>query len=277
MTIQGEEDGWRICATCGVENDTDEQTCAICDDDRQYLPPGGQRWTSLAERAAEGCHVEITELEPDLYALHASPKADIGQTALLVRTPGGNLLWEVPGHLDDAAVEAVAELGGVAAIMASHPHMYGLQLEWARAFGAVVHVAEADRRWVRREGPEISAWTEPFEVLPGIRAVQTGGHFPGSTVALWEAGAEGRGVLLSGDTCKAVPDTGWVSFMRSFPNLIPLSPAVVERVSGAITALSFDRLYDNFGLQVPSGAREAVVRSTERYVAWVRGDFDSLT
>ncbi|WP_431473582.1 hypothetical protein [Ornithinimicrobium sp. W1665] len=164
-------------------------------------------------------------------------------------------------------------------MMASHPHMYGCQLEWARAFGATVHVAEADRDWVRRWGDhgEIVTWSEPFDVLPGIRVLQPGGHFPGSSVAVWAAGAEGRGVLLSGDTCKAVPDAGWVSFMRSFPNLLPLSAAVVTRVADTLAGLSFDRLYDNFGMQVPADARSVVDRSAQRYAAWVRGDHDDLT
>ncbi|WP_131104782.1 MBL fold metallo-hydrolase [Ornithinimicrobium sufpigmenti] len=270
---------WTLCATCGVENDTGEQVCAICDDERQWVPAGGQRWSTLADRASDGCRIEITEREPGCWALHADPKVDIGQTALLVRTEAGNLLWDVPGFIDDDAVSRVRELGGVAAVLASHPHMYGCQLEWARAFGAPVYVAEADRSWVRRWGEpgEIVTWSAPFDVLPGIRALQPGGHFPGSTVAVWEAGAEGRGVLLSGDTCGAVPDQGWVTFMRSYPNSIPLSAAVVTRVAGTIAELDFGRLYDNFGRQVPSDARAAVLRSAERYAAWVRGDYDHLT
>ena len=270
-------ESWRSCATCGVENDLDDQTCAISADERQYLPPGGQRWTSLVERAGEGCRIEITELEPDLYGLTARPKADIGQTALLVRTPGGNLLWDVPGYLDAAAVVAVQRLGGVAAIMASHPHMYGVQLEWARGFGAPVWIAARDREWVRRDGPELRTWSDPFEVLPGIRASQPGGHFPGSAVALWAAGAEGRGVLLSGDTIAAVPAAGWVTFLRSYPNKIPLSAAVVERVAGAVAGYRVDRLYDNFNGVVRSDAAAAVQRSAARYAAWVRGEHDADT
>jgi hypothetical protein len=268
---------WRSCATCGVENDLDQDLCAICADERQYLPPGGQRWTTSAERATEGCHVEISEREPDLFGLTASPKADIGQTALLVRTPGGNLLWDVPGFVDEAAIAAVSALGGVSAIMASHPHMYGAQLEWARAFGAPVWVSAKDRHWVRREGPELRAWSDPFEVVPGIRASQPGGHFPGSAVALWTAGADGRGVLLSGDTIAAVPAAGWVTFLRSYPNKIPLSAAVVGRVSAAVAELNFDRLYDNFNGIVDTCAQAAVARSAERYISWVRGDHDADT
>lgn len=267
-------ESWRSCATCGVENELDDEVCAICADERQYLPPGGQRWTTSDERAAEGCEIEIGGLEPDLFGLTARPKADIGQTALLVRTPAGNLLWDVPGYLDEEAVTAVEELGGVAAIMASHPHMYGAQLQWARAFGATVWVSEGDRKWVRREGAEIRTWTEPFEVLPGILAVQLGGHFPGSAVAQWSAGASGRGVLLTGDTIAAVPAAGWVSFQRSYPNRIPLSAAVVERVSSAALGLRFDRLYDNFGGIVADSAAAAVERSAARYASWVRGDHD---
>ncbi len=268
---------WRSCTTCGVENDLDDDLCRICADERQYLPAGGQRWSTSTERADEGCHIEIEELEPDLYGLTAHPKADIGQTALLVRTSGGNLLWDVPGYLDDEAVVAVRNLGGVAAIMASHPHMYGAQLEWARAFGAPVWIAEKDRRWVRREGPELRTWSEPFEVLPGIHASQPGGHFPGSAVALWTAGAEGRGVLVTGDTISVVPAQGWVTFLRSYPNKIPLSAAVVARVADAVTPLAFDRLYDNFHGVVLADANAAVRRSAQRYVSWVSGEHDADT
>lgn len=268
---------WTLCATCGVENDTGEETCAICADERQYVPPSGQSWSTLAERAAAGCRVEVGEVEPDLFTLRATPKVDIGQSSLLVRTPQGNLLWDVPGFVDDEAVTAVRALGGIAAVMASHPHMYGCQLEWARAFDAPVYVAEGDREWVRRWGPEIVTWSEPFEVVPGVRAWQPGGHFPGSTVVLWEAGADGRGVLLAGDTCKVVQAEGWVTFMRSYPNSIPLSPAVVTRVAASITQRPFDRLYDNFALRVAADARGAVRRSAERYAAWAGGDHDDRT
>ena len=161
--------------------------------------------------------------------------------------------------------------------MASHPHMYGAQLEWARAFGAPVWISVKDRGWVRREGPELRSWSEPFEVLPGVHASQPGGHFPGSAVALWVAGAEGRGVLLTGDTIAAVPAEGWVTFLRSYPNKIPLSAAVVGRVAAAATALPFDRLYDNFHGVVPADANAAVRRSAERYISWVSGEHDSDT
>jgi hypothetical protein len=166
----------------------------------------------------------------------------------------------------------------VAAIATSHPHMFGAQVAWSRALGGVpVWVCEPDLRWVARPDPVIRTWTGRHDVVPGVTLLQTGGHFPGSAVAHWAAGADGRGVLLSGDTVHANPDRTSTTILRSYPNRIPLSPAVVERVTRKVEELSFDRLYDNFDTVIDTDARAAVRRSADRYIAWVRGDFDHLT
>ena len=143
--------------------------------------------------------------------------------------------------------------------------------------GVPVLVAEADRRWVRRADPVVETWTGERELLPGVTLYTLGGHFPGSAVVHWESGAEGRGVLLAGDTVHVNPDRRTVAFLRSYVNRYPLSAAVVERIAGAATALDFDRLYDNTGGVLDAGARESVRRSAQRHAAWVRGDHDDLT
>lgn len=269
-----------ICGTCGVERSTGEEepaVCPICSDDRQYVRPSGQRWTTLEELAAEGHKGEVTEVESGLTGISIEPSVGIGQRALLVRTPAGNLLWDATGYVDDDLVERVSQLGGVAAVAASHPHMFGVQVAWSHRFGGVpVYVQALDREWVQREDPVVTAWEEEVEVLPGVRLVRIGGHFPGSAVAHF-VGADGRGVLLSGDTVACTPDERWVSFMRSFPNKIPLSATVVAKVAERVLRLDFDRLYDNFGGRVNSDAAAWVRRSADRYMAWVRGDFDHLT
>ncbi len=84
--------------------------------------------------------------------------------------------------------------------------------------------------------------------------IQPGGHFPGSAVVHWAAGAEGKGVILAGDTIFANPDRTSVSFMRSYPNRIPLSGAVVDRVAKALDVFAYDRLYGNFGASIPADA-----------------------
>ncbi len=269
---------WWICRTCAVEHAERPDVCAICADERQWVPATGQAWTTLAELAAAGERLVLEELEPDLFGLSSEPNVGIGQQAKIVRTPAGNLLWDPPGYVDDDAVARVRALGPVVAIAASHPHMFGVQVAWSRALGGVpVLVAEADAHWVARPDPVIETWTGEREVLPGVVLSQPGGHFPGSAVVHWAAGAGGRGVLLSGDTIFANPDRTSVSFMRSYPNRIPLSAAVVLRVAEHVARRPFERLYNNFEGVVPADAREVVLRSAQRHAAWVRGDFDHLT
>ncbi|GII99760.1 hypothetical protein CLV28_1108 [Sediminihabitans luteus] len=272
-----------ICRTCGVEHASRPEVCAICADERQWVPAEGQVWTTLDELAGEGMRVAVSELEPDLFALDTVPGpggggVGIGQRAKLVRTPAGMLLWDPLGFVDDDAVAAVRALGDVVAVAASHPHMFGVQVAWARALGDVpVLVAAPDMSWVQRPDLLVEAWSGDTEVLPGVTLTQPGGHFPGSAVAHWAAGADGRGVLLSGDTIMANPDRASVSFMRSYPNRIPLSAAVVERVTAHVERFAFDRLYNNFEGVIETDARAVVRRSADRHVAWVRGDHDDLT
>lgn len=267
-----------ICRTCGVEHAEAAGICAICADERQWVPATGQQWTTLDELETAGHRVHVREIEPDLFGITVEPKVGIGQQAHLVRTPAGNLLWDPTGYLDADAVRQVRELGEVAAIAASHPHMFGVQVEWSRALGGVpVLVAEADLDWVRRPDPAIEPWAGEREVVPGVWLVQWGGHFAGSAVAHWGPGAGGRGVLLCGDTIQSNPDRSSVTLMRSYPNRIPLSAPVVERIARAADDVAFDRLYDNFGGSIGADAGAVVRRSADRYAAWIRGDFDHLT
>jgi glyoxylase-like metal-dependent hydrolase (beta-lactamase superfamily II) len=270
-----------LCRSCGVEygrSASPPERCAICTDEREVWPSNGQAWTTLDELDDGNRRVVVDAVEPRLWGLSVEPTVGLGQRALLVQTDAGNLLWDVPGFINAAAVSEIRDLGGVAAIVASHPHMYGAQLEWSAAFGdAPVWTAAKDADWLGRREPAIRTWDAPFDVLPGIHLLQPGGHFPGSTVAWWTDTADGGNALLSGDTVMACPDQGWVTFMRSFPNAIPLSAAVVRRVADSVRDLHFDRLYDNFAGTVSRDASAAVQRSAERYIAWVSGANDHLT
>jgi glyoxylase-like metal-dependent hydrolase (beta-lactamase superfamily II) len=271
---------WWICATCAVEYPDTEQPpeiCPICSDERQYVRPSGQRWTTLAELEAAGHRGSLTEIERGLLGVDIAPSVGIGQRALLVQTPDGNLLWDPTGYVDDDLAAQVTAAGGIAAVAASHPHMFGVQVAWSDRFGgAPVYINAEDREWVQRDDPVVKEWREPIEVLPGVTLHRIGGHFPGSAVARI-AGRDGQGVLLSGDTVACTPDEHWVSFMRSFPNKLPLSAATVEKVADRVLALDFDRLYDNFAGRVVGDAHSWVRRSADRYIAWVRGAFDHLT
>jgi len=267
-----------ICETCAVEHAEPSGTCAICADERQWVPAGGQRWTTLDDLAASGRRATLRALEDDLFGITVEPKVGIGQQAHLVRTPAGTVLWDPTGYVDDGVVAQVRELGDVIAITSSHPHMFGVQVEWSRRLGdAPILVTEPNTEWVARPDPAIRSWQGSHELAPGLTLLQLGGHFEGSAVIHWAQGAGGRGVLLASDTIQTNPDRETVTFMRSFPNRIPLSPAVVRRLAGALEGLAFDRLYDNFGGMIDTDASGAVRRSADRYAAWAGGDHDELT
>jgi hypothetical protein len=263
-----------VCVTCGVQHagsDAPPERCAICSDERQYVGWGGQRWTTLDELRADH-HAVIRAEEPGLTGIGTEPAFAIGQRALLVETPGGNVLWDCITLLDDEIEGAVRERGGLAAIAISHPHYYSSMVEWSRAFDAPVYLHAADREWVMRPDDAIVFWEgDAHELEPGVTLLRLGGHFEGGTVLHWAAGQEGRGALLSGDIVQVVSDRRWVSFMRSYPNLIPLGAATVERMAAALEPYRFERIYGAwFDRVVAENAKAAVARSAERYVRALR-------
>lgn len=266
-----------ICVTCGVEHFESEQPperCPICEDPRQYVGWNGQRWTTMAEMKANGYRNEVREEAPGLTGIGIEPSFSIGQRALLVQTPGGNVLYDCISYLDDDTVERLNALGGVQAICFSHPHFYDSMVTWSRAFGnAPIYVPEADREHVMRPDPAIRYWDgAPLELAPGVTLIQCGGHFEGSAVLHWAGGADGRGALLVGDSITVVPDRRFVSFMTSYPNLIPLSASEVRAIVEAVEPYDFDRIYGGWWRRnVKSGGKEAVRASAQRYIAHITG------
>ena len=269
-----------ICATCAVEYPDSPQPperCPICSDERQYVRPTGQRWTTLADLEGRGHRGSVAEVEPGLLGIEIEPSVGIGQRALLVQTPGGNLLWDSTGYVDDDLVGAVSAAGGVAVIAASHPHMFGVQVEWSHRFqGAPVYVTEADQEWVQRNDPAVRLWDEPVEVLPGVTLHRIGGHSPVVRSRTWSA-PTGRACCSAATPSPARRTSTGCRSCAAIPNKLPMSAAVIEKVASRVLALEFDRLYDNFGGQVLADAQTWVRRSADRYIAWVRGDFDHLT
>ena len=265
-----------ICKTCGVQyapSDGPPPACVICDDERQYVPPQGQQWTTLDELRAEGRTNELREIEPGLTGIGTQPWFAIGQRALLAQTPAGNVLWDCISYIDDDTIARVRDLGGLVAIAASHPHFYGSMVEWSHAFdGAAIFVPRDDEQWITRPDPAIELWEGTRELSPGVTLVQTGGHFEGSAVLHWAAGADGKGALLTGDSIHVVQDRRYVTFMRSYPNQIPLPAPTVQRIVDAVQPFDFDRIYGGWWFTaIESDAKAAVVRSGRRYVEWVGG------
>jgi hypothetical protein len=265
-----------ICNTCGTQYAPTEKppaNCPICDDERQYVTPAGQSWTTLP--ALQGrCYNAWRELEPNLISIVTFPAFGIGQRAQLLRTPQGNILWDCIALIDRATIELINAMGGIKGIAISHPHYYTTMVEWSQAFGVPVHLHAADRKWAMRDDPGIQFWQgDTKELLPGVTLICAGGHYPGGTVLHWAAGAGGKGALLSGDIVQVVQDNKSVSFMWSFPNFIPLSGPRVEGVVKAIKPYPFERVHGAFmDRTIWSDGKGVVERSATRYLKIIRGD-----
>jgi hypothetical protein len=263
-----------ICATCGVQFTPSERPpehCPVCEDERQYVGWDGQRWTTLDE--LRSTHRNEMRDDLGLTGIGTSPSFAIGQRALLVRSPGGNVLWDCITLIDDATLSAVRALGGVRAIAISHPHYYSSLVEWSRALDAPVLLHAADRQWVMRPDDRIELWSGETRALwDGMTLINAGGHFAGGTVLHWRDGAGNRGALLTGDILQVAGDRRWVSFMYSFPNYVPLSAAQVDRIVSTVEPFEFDRIYGAWwDRNVASDGKGAVRRSADRYKKALRG------
>jgi len=257
-----------ICVTCGTqygESDEPPASCPICLDPRQYVPEGGQRWTTMAELHA-GHRTEVRE-DGELEGVGCEPGFAIGQRALLVPFGAQRLMWDCITLLDDAGADAVEARGGLAGIAISHPHYYSGMVEWAQRFECPIHLHADDAEWIMRPDPAVELWHgEYLDVGHGLTLVRCGGHFAGGTVLHWEGGANGRGALLSGDIVQVIPDRAHVGFMYSYPNLIPLPEASVRRIADVLEGFAFETIHGAWWDRlVRADGSGVVARSAARY------------
>ncbi|KAK9760374.1 hypothetical protein K7432_015676 [Basidiobolus ranarum] len=255
-----------MCVVCGTQfPSSTQEVCPICLDERQYVPVSGQKWTTLQELQATH-HNELIPFTNDerIYSIFSLPTFAIGQRGILIRTPKGNILWDCISLIDDDTVSTIQALGGLKAIAISHPHYYSSMVEWSKAFNDIpVYVHKADEEWIMNPDKRLSIWGgDSLDLLDGeVKVVRCGGHFDGSCVMNWE------NKLFVGDTIKVLPDRNFVSFMWSYPNLVPLAPAAINQIWEAVKPLKFDEMYSAWvGDDVFHNAREIVLKSAQRYV-----------
>ena len=264
-----------ICTTCGVQYEgsmNHPNSCLICNEERQYVNQNGQSWTTLESMRMGTYQNNIILEEEGLFSIKTTPKFGIGQTAYLIQMDGFNILWDCITLLDDQTIEAINLLGGIDAIALSHPHYYSSQIEWAEAFDVPIYIHEDDREWVVRNSDRIIFWSgETHELHKEIVLHRLGGHFKGGAVLEWKNGNNQKGILLTGDIIQVVADPNWVSFMYSYPNLIPLPASKVQDISNAVNELTFDRIYNAFHGVVKDNAKNVVRKSALRYIDALNG------
>ena len=271
-----------ICVHCGLqyaEQETVPPQCLNCSNERESMTHKPPQWTTLSQMTGKYRNV-FTPLGDGVTGICTAPAFGIGPEVFLIQSSAGNILWDCVAYVDQATLDQIKRAGALSAIVISHPHMFGSVVEWSRDLGNIpVFVHEDNRPWMPRPDPVIHWWRgESLAVNSALTAVRCGGHFPGSCVLHWPEGAGGLGALFTGDTILPVEDRRWVSFMYSYPNLIPISRRSVERIVNAISGLKFDRIYGGpmYGSCggrpiISTGAKDAVLRSAQRYIEHLEG------
>ncbi|KAL2821955.1 beta-lactamase-like protein [Aspergillus granulosus] len=297
-----------ICSTCGTQFPTSSNpaSCKICDDPRQYVPPTGQSWTTLRTLRTSQTPSYTNIFTPDpihkdaLISIHTEPRQAIGQRAYLCRTDikrasgSGtfNLLWDCITYIDDETIGKIKALGGIDAIVISHPHYYTTHLLWAEIFDCPVYLSAEDEEWVVVRGERQVFFPESELCFSGTRTwgsevigseqkegeaelvvIKTGGHFPGSTVLWWKK----LRTLLIADTIAVVPSARyWVdrppgtasfTFMWSYPNMIPLSADDVHVIWKAVKHTDFEITRGAFtGMDTDTDSKKRFLDSAKIFV-----------
>ena len=264
-----------ICLACGVQFGSQEPPpiCPVCADPRQFIRLSGQAWTTSHELSI-GRMNAFRQHCPGLIGIGTVPKFAIGQRALLLKTSSGNVLWDCISLLDDATQGIIRGLGGLSAIAISHPHYYAAMVDWAHAFRAPIYLHSSDKRWIMRHDPIVRLWTgDSLKLGDEVTLVRCGGHFAGGTVLYWRGGNEGKGAILAGDILQVAPDLKHVSFMRSYPNMIPLPTSAVEHILEALDGFEFESIYGAFfDRNIQTDGKGSLRESALRYIANLTGE-----
>lgn len=276
------------------------------------LEPGAnsslrQTWTTLKSlhSSKEKYHnIFTTDPEtPNIITIRTVPKLGIGQRAFfcLGGAATGNILWDCITYLDEQTIQQVNSLGGISAIVISHPHYFSTSMQWAETFNCDLYISAEDEEWLgnRGDGQKLKLWSGQRLSLSSsdnsdgkgesdIIAIKTGGHFPGSSVLWWNSAKK----LFIADTIYIVPSglytvnrppgTSSFSFMWSYPNLvscpplqrlefayspclkIPLPPDAIHNIWKAIKDIDFKDAHGAFlGQDTRGNSKERILESAK--------------
>ncbi|WVQ79136.1 hypothetical protein IAT38_001231 [Cryptococcus sp. DSM 104549] len=277
-----------ICQACGTQYPSRRDNCTICEDPRQFVPESGQAWSSLAELGSSSKHSLLPDKEDArVNHIQTEPPFGINQTPFLIETAGGSYIWECAAFLSLGLIGHLTELKTpLKAIAISHPHFFSTSLTWARALRVPLYLCEADKEWFQRlddvkESDDVRWWTGEAELGPGVKVIQCGGHFPGSSVLYWDRLLEPppspshlpttptpvSGLLFTSDTIGVQANQTRFTFLWSAPNLIPLRPRSVLAVAERVKGLSFGQATSSWpGRWVREDARKVLEESVVEYI-----------
>jgi len=258
----------KLCTACGTQfpEHYKEKLCAICNEERQYIPSAGQTWTTH-DQILTTHTTDIVKLNDHLYEIVITPRFAIGQRAFLVLSESGNILWDCIPLLDQKVIDFINEIGGLQAIAISHPHYYSNMNDWAEQFKCPIYIHKKDEQYISDKGNRIKLWEEDeMPLWDDIKIINIDGHFAGSSILLHQNMSE-KGTMLCGDTMYLSPNLQHFAIMYSYPNRMPLPVSEIKRIKKRLEVLEFDAVYGFYSYQnLTKNVKQILNNSIEKYL-----------
>ena len=238
--------------------------CPICSDVRNDLPDDGWDFRTPADLAPVLAH-HRREVVPGLWEFWTTPRFGLDSHGWLLLEAGGNVAFEAAPFYDDASLDAIAELGGITTLAASHPHGYGALWQLQHRFSPELLIQKEDLQWTKAFRVT-RPWDERHEIRPGLVLHHTSGHYEGHSI-LHDAR---RGAVFVGDALKLDFDADGtaqrISCHKAYHKQIPLSPDEARRYRAVFASIEFDTVFTPFdhAADVP---KAAVLELLDRMIA----------
>ena len=238
--------------------------CPICSDVRNDLPDDGWDFRTPADLAPRLVH-HHREVMAGIWEFWTTPRFGLDSHGWLLLEDGGNVAFEAAPFYGDASLDAIAELGGITTLAASHPHGYGALWQLQHRFSPELLIQKEDLQWTKAFRVT-QPWDERHEIRPGLVLHHTGGHYEGHSV-LHDAR---RGAVFVGDALKLDFDASGrlsaLSCHKAYHKQIPLSPDEARRYHDVFASIEFDTVFTPFdhATDVP---KAAVLELLDRMIA----------
>ena len=236
--------------------------CPICTDVRNDLPEDG--WDFRPPASLDLRHHWRT-LPGGLHEFWSTPRFGLDSHGWVLETAIGNVAFEAAPFYDQASLDHLASIGGIAVLAASHPHGYGALWQLQQRFECPVLIQKLDLPWTKAFRVT-TPYDERHEIAPGLTLYRTGGHYDGHAI-LHDAA---RGALFVGDALKLDLDTDGrlvaLSCHKAYHKAIPLSPDEARHYRDVFATLAFDAVFTpfEFACHVP---KRAVLALFDRMIA----------
>jgi glyoxylase-like metal-dependent hydrolase (beta-lactamase superfamily II) len=281
-----------------------KNTCKPCLDPRQYVPEQGQQWSKASEWLISSSSTnekqfrfELIEEKNDARLIRIITKntnVGIGETPFIILTKYGIVIWDCCALYNSNLFESIKKISkdyqlSIVGIAISHPHFYTSSLTWAKALQTKIFISHLDKQWFQRINEGLAKDlvvffdSETYNLLPGITIIRCGGHFDGSCVLHWDRQKAGTpatiiqaaskdklpftGAVFCSDTFGPGMDRKTITFMWSYPNMIPLPPKDVLQIWHSMQPFQFDEIIGAWpGKYVDKDARANLLRSAKLFV-----------